>query len=186
MPRALFLDRDGVINVDRGYVGGRENFEFLDGVFPLGRQARALGVELIVVTNQSGIARGLYTEEDFAALTSWMTDRFRAEGAPLAAVHHCPHHPTEGIGDLHRECTCRKPAPGLVLGAARTRNLDLAASAMLGDKPTDMDCARRAGVGLRLFLGDARHAPSDAHPCSSHAVAGCALASFVSAGFPRR
>ena len=162
--RAAFLDRDGVINVDHGYVHRIADFAFLPGVLESAAELAGAGFALVVVTNQAGIARGLYTEADFAQLTDWMRDQLAAAGAPLAGVYHCPHHPTEGRGALRTACACRKPAPGMILDAARDLQLDLARSVIFGDKCDDMRAGFAAGVGLRVFLGrDGRGRPED--PC---------------------
>ena len=152
--RALFLDRDGVINVDTGYVHRREDFVFADGIFPLCAAAGALGLEIHVATNQAGIGRGLYTEAQFAALTGWMVAEFAARGIVIAAVHHCPDHPDHGLGAYRRASPRRKPEPGMLLDAAAAHGLDLSGSAMLGDKATDMQAAAAAGLGLMLLLSD--------------------------------
>lgn len=150
--RALFLDRDGVINVDHHYVHRVEDFEFLPGIFELCAVARDAGLQLVVVTNQAGIGRGLYGEAEFQALTQWMCGRFRAQGIDIARVYHCPFHPTAGIGDYRRESFDRKPQPGMLLHARDELGLDLAASAFLGDQDTDMAAGRAAGVGRLLKL----------------------------------
>ena len=106
--RALFLDRDGVINHDAGYTSSVENFRFIDGIFNLCRAARQLGYLLIVVTNQAGIGRGYYSEEDFLTLTEWMCDHFKLEGAPIADVFYCPFHPEYGVGDYKKDSFDRK------------------------------------------------------------------------------
>lgn len=167
MRKALFLDRDGVINVDFGYVHRPDQVVFVDGIFELCRAARAHDYVTVVVTNQAGIARGLYTEHDFQTLTEWMRRRFDAEGAALDAVYHCPHHPEHGRGALQIQCSCRKPEPGLLLRAADDLSIDLGCSVMVGDKPSDLDAARRAGVKRRILLGHAR--PDDLPPDDSWA-----------------
>lgn len=151
--RALFLDRDGVVNEDLGYVHRIEDFHFRPGIFELCRAARAQGMALVVVTNQSGIGRGYYSEADFAALTEWMCARFALEGAPLDRVEHCP-----DVQPSRR----RKPGPGMILDAAAALGLDLAGSVMLGDRRTDMVAAAAAGVGKRLLF------PSDAAEIEDH------------------
>jgi D-glycero-D-manno-heptose 1,7-bisphosphate phosphatase len=159
--RAAFLDRDGVINIDRGYVVRREDFEFVPGVLDAARNLRGMGFLLVVTSNQSGIGRGLYSEAEFNALTAWMRNEFLAAGAPLAGVYFCPHHPTEALGDYRRSCDCRKPAPGMLLAAARDLGIDLASSVMFGDKASDLEAARAVGVPLRVLLGtDAREVPA--------------------------
>jgi D-glycero-D-manno-heptose 1,7-bisphosphate phosphatase len=152
--KALLLDRDGVVNIDHGYVGSRDRFTFLEGIFDLTRHAVDRGYRVVVVTNQSGIARGLYTEESFHALSAWMEQEFAAKGVALAGVFHCPHHPDAVIPAYRRESFWRKPAPGMILEAARRLDLDLPRSVFLGDQETDMRAARAAGVGLRALCGD--------------------------------
>ena len=150
--KALFLDRDGVINVDRHYVHRVEDFEFVDGIFELCTRARALGYRLVVVTNQAGIARGYYGEADFQSLTRWMLGVFEERGAPIDRVYHCPYHPTAGLGDYRRESFDRKPNPGMLLRARDELRLDLAASTFIGDKDSDMAAGRAAGVGRLIRL----------------------------------
>jgi D-glycero-D-manno-heptose 1,7-bisphosphate phosphatase len=150
--RALFLDRDGVINHDTGYCHRIEDFAFRDGIFALCAAAQARGMALVVVTNQAGIGRGLYGEAEFAALTAWMLARFAERGIAFAGVEHCPDHPTQGIGPHRRENPRRKPGPGMLLDAARTHGLDLARSVMVGDRATDMQAALAAGVPTRILL----------------------------------
>lgn len=158
-PRAAFLDRDGVINIDHGYVWRVQDFEFVPGVREAAAELARLGFAIVVITNQAGIARGMYTEADFFALTQWMRERFAEAGVTLAGVYHCPHHPTEGLGAWRVDCNCRKPAPGMLLAAARDLGLDLGASVIFGDKCDDMRAGRAAGVGLRVFLGKDGLAP---------------------------
>jgi len=151
--RAAFLDRDGVINIDHGYVVRREDFSFVPGVLAGARRLHELGFALVVITNQSGIGRGLYSVAAFEQLTEWMKEQFEAAGAPLAGVYFCPHHPTEGIGEFRRPCDCRKPAPGMLLAAAHDLGLDLGESVLFGDKESDLLAARAAGVPERVLLG---------------------------------
>ena len=159
--RAAFLDRDGVINIDRGYVCRREDFQFVAGALEGALRLHELGFLLVVASNQSGIGRGLYTEDEFHALTTWMRNEFLAAGAPLAGVYFCPHHPTEARGEYRRTCQCRKPAPGMLLDGARELGIDLASSVMFGDKPSDLEAARAAGVPIRVLLGtDGRGTPA--------------------------
>ncbi len=150
---AAFLDRDGVINVDHGYTYRIEDFRFVLGTLEACRRLVEAGFALVVVTNQSGIGRGLYTEQDFQTLTAWMQAQFAQAGAPLAGVYFCPHHPTEAQGVYQRECDCRKPAPGMLLRAAQELHLDLSRSILLGDRASDLQAARAAGVPQRVLLG---------------------------------
>lgn len=149
---ALFLDRDGVVNVDHAYVHRREDFDFIDGIFALCRTARARGYRVFVVTNQAGIGRGYYSEDDFHALTGWMLERFAAEGAPIDQVYFCPYHPEHGIGRYKLDSPMRKPGPGMILQAAREHDIELGASVLVGDMDTDMQAGQAAGVGTLLQL----------------------------------
>lgn len=148
--RALFLDRDGVINVDYAYVHRHEDFHFIEGIFELVRAANVAGYLVIVVTNQAGIGRGRYTEEVFRDLTSWMCACFSEHGGRIDAVYYCPDHPEHGIGAYKRYSAMRKPAPGMLLRAAKEHDIDLPASLMIGDKPSDMEAGRAAGVGTLI------------------------------------
>jgi D-glycero-D-manno-heptose 1,7-bisphosphate phosphatase len=150
--RAVFLDRDGVINVDRHYLHRIEDFQFLPGVPQALRRLQAAGWKLVVVTNQSGIARGYYGEADYERLTAHMHDALRGHGVVLDAVLRCPHLPDAAIAEYRRLCDCRKPAPGLLLRAAAMLRIDLAASVMVGDKASDVEAGRAAGVGRCLLV----------------------------------
>ena len=150
---AAFLDRDGVINIDHGYTFRREDFAFVPGVLAAAAALSAAGFALVVVTNQSGIGRRMYSVQDFERLTGWMREQFAAAGAPIAGVYYCPHHPTDAVGADRRDCDCRKPAPGLLLQAQRELGLDLGRSLLFGDKRSDMEAAQAAGVPERILLG---------------------------------
>lgn len=158
--RALFLDRDGVINVEKNYVHRIEDFEFLPGIFELCATARELGYLLVVITNQAGIGRGYYTEADFRRLTEWMLGEFRARGIDIARVYHCPYHPTAGMGDYRRESFDRKPNPGMILKASKELGLDLPQCVLIGDKDSDVEAGRAAGVGLLCKLADSNEITS--------------------------
>jgi D-glycero-D-manno-heptose 1,7-bisphosphate phosphatase len=149
---ALFLDRDGVVNVEKNYVHRIEDFEFVPGIFELCTTAVERGFRPVVVTNQAGIGRGYYTEADFQALTAWMLERFRERGIDIAGVYHCPYHPTAGLGPYRRESFDRKPNPGMLLKACNDLRLDLWRSAFVGDKDSDMAAGRAAGVGQLIRL----------------------------------
>ncbi len=155
MEKALFLDRDGVINEDLGYVWRIEDFHFIDGIFDLCRAAKDMGFLRIVVTNQAGIARGYYDESQFHGLTDWMKREFSAHQSSIDAVYFCPYHPTAGLGRYRRKSDWRKPAPGMLLQATRDFDLDLAASALIGDAAIDIEAGQAAGVGLTI-----RHDPA--------------------------
>ncbi len=150
--RALFLDKDGVINVDHAYVCTPERTDFIEGIFELCRAATGHGFLNVVVTNQAGIARGYYTEPEFLAYMEWVRDEFRKRDAQLDAVYYCPHHPEHGIGEYLRDCECRKPKPGMLLAAQRDLRLDLAGSILIGDSESDLEAGRAAGIGMCVRL----------------------------------
>jgi D-glycero-D-manno-heptose 1,7-bisphosphate phosphatase len=161
--RALFLDRDGVVNVEKNYVHRVADFEFVPGIFELCSTATAIGYLPVVVTNQAGIGRGYYSEDDFQHLTAWMLGVFRERGIDIARVYHCPYHPTEGLGEYRRDSFDRKPNPGMLLKARDELALDLRRSVLVGDKESDMLAGRTAGVGHLVRL-----APQ---PCADDAEA---------------
>jgi D-glycero-D-manno-heptose 1,7-bisphosphate phosphatase len=144
--RAAFLDRDGVINEERGYVHLAQDFVCLPGAIAGLRSLQNAGYVLVVITNQAGIARGLYAETDFDTLTQHMRSLLRSHGVTLAGVYHCPHHPTAGLGAYRIACDCRKPKPGMLLRAAGELRLDLATSVLVGDKQSDIRAGRAAGL----------------------------------------
>jgi len=137
--KALFLDRDGVINEDVGYAYLPEQINFMPGIFEIARRAHHNNELIIIVTNQSGIGRGFYSELQFHDVMEWMLTRFADEGAPITAYYYCPHRPEEG-------CACRKPKPGMMLKAAEEWNVDLSQSRLIGDKETDIQAGRAAGI----------------------------------------
>jgi len=149
---ALFLERAGVINVDHAYVHRIAEFEFIPGIFELVRAANALQMPVVVVTNQAGIGRGLYGEDDFAVLTAWMCEQFAQAGASISRVFHCPSHPTEGLGAYRVDSIMRKPYPGMLLEARDELGLDMPGSVLPGDKLSDLQAGISAGVGLNLLL----------------------------------
>lgn len=148
---ALFLDRDGVINIDHAYVSRPEDFEFVDGIFELCRTASRLGYLIFVVTNQAGIGRGYYSEQDFLKLTEWMCGVFNAQGVVIDKVYFCPSHPEHGVGQYKVDSPYRKPGPGMILQAAEEFDVDLARSVVVGDKETDIQAGVAAGVGCNLL-----------------------------------
>ena len=149
---AVFLDRDGVINQESEYVHRIDDFHFIDGVFDACRQMSKAGFRLIIITNQAGIGRGYYTEDDFHRLTKWMLDEFRQHGVEIDDVYYCPHHPVHGVGPYRRVCDCRKPGPEMITRAAREHSLDLPQSILVGDKATDIEAGRTAGVGCCILV----------------------------------
>ena len=145
--RALFLDRDGVVNEDTGYLHRIDECRFVDGIFALAAGFAARGFAIVIATNQSGIGRGYFSEADFAALMDWMRGEFRRRGVELAAIYHCPDHPTAGQGAYRRDNPWRKPGPGMMLKGAADLALDLGACWSIGDRPGDAEAARAAGIG---------------------------------------
>jgi D-glycero-D-manno-heptose 1,7-bisphosphate phosphatase len=152
---ALFLDRDGVVNVEKHYLFRIEDFEFMEGVLEICADHKARGFKLVVVTNQAGVARGFYGLDDVERLHEWMRGRFRERGVPLDGVYFCPHHPSVSGG-----CECRKPRPGMLLRASRELGIDLPNSVLLGDKESDLEAGRRAGVRRLGLVRGARRIES--------------------------
>jgi len=143
--KAVFLDRDGVINIDKAYVYKIEDFEFCEGVFEALRHFQSLGYLLIIVTNQSGIARGYYTEEDFQTLSRWMKQTLLSANITIDAIYHCPHAPDAN-------CECRKPKSGMFKEAINAFDIDASASWMIGDKPSDIEAALSANVANTVLV----------------------------------
>ena len=156
---ALFLDRDGVINEEVGYLSRREDVRFLPGLAAMCRTAQALGYVLVVVTNQSGIARGYYTTADFEELMAWMREELGREGVRIDAVYHCPYHPEHGVGEYRREHEDRKPSPGMLRRAAAELSLDLGRSLMVGDRCSDVAAANAGGLRQAFLLAGTERAP---------------------------
>lgn len=149
MNKALFIDRDGVINVDKVHVSHREDFEFTERIFDICRKYTNDGYLIIVITNQAGIAKGLYSEEDYQNLTVWMINQFKLHGIMISKVYHCPHFP-----EITGPCECRKPAPGMLLQAVKDFDLEISECILIGDKSSDLEAGRKAGIpekNLYLF-----------------------------------
>lgn len=165
--KALFLDRDGVVNMDTGYMHRREDFHLVPGILELCCQAKVKGYLVIVVTNQSGIGRGMFTEEDFIQLTDYMKGVFSDAGAEIADVFHCP-----SVDDAHPD---RKPNPGLFLKAAAAHGLDMASCVSVGDRERDIQAAISAGVGRNFLFSPEKDVPTRGTACvkTLHAVAAC-------------
>ncbi|WPC73339.1 D-glycero-beta-D-manno-heptose 1,7-bisphosphate 7-phosphatase [Vibrio porteresiae] len=149
---AVFLDRDGVINVDHGYVHDEHDFEFIEGVFEATKKLQQMGYLLVLVTNQAGIARGIYSEDRFLSLTQWMDWNFEDNGVEFDGIYYCPHHPEHGIGEYKQDCDCRKPKPGMFISARDYLKIDMAKSVMVGDKAEDLMAAEAAGVGTKILV----------------------------------
>jgi len=149
---AIFLDRDGTLNVDHGYVHEIDDFQFIDGVIDACLKLKEMGFLLVLVTNQSGIARGKFTEEQFMTLTEWMDWSLADRGVDLDGIYFCPHHPEGSVKEFTQVCDCRKPLPGMLLTAREELNIDMASSYMIGDKLEDMQAAAAAGVGTKILV----------------------------------
>lgn len=166
MMKVAFLDRDGVINNDLGYVYKTDDFSFTDGCIEALKILQEKGFALIIVTNQSGIGRGYYTEQDYQHLTGWYLDALSKAGVTITHVYHCPHAPEDG-------CACRKPNPGLFLQASQDYDIDFSSSLMIGDKFSDMEAAKTAGIQRRYLLGESSaeyRAYNDLFDCVNHVM----------------
>lgn len=149
MKKALFLDRDGIINKEINYLHKIEDFELVDGIIDLCKDFKESGYIIIVITNQAGIARGKYSEEDFEKLTIWMIDLFKQNSINISEVYHCPHHP-----DFTGQCECRKPNIGMILQAQEKYDIDLSRSVLVGDKESDIAAGINANIGWNVLLSD--------------------------------
>jgi D-glycero-D-manno-heptose 1,7-bisphosphate phosphatase len=149
---AIFIDRDGTLTDEVGYVNHQSRLRLLPRSAEAIRRLNRAGLPTIMVTNQSGVARGYFSEEVLAAVNAALVEQLKAEGAHLDALYVCAHHPTEGVPPLRADCECRKPKPGLLLRAAADLGLDLRASWMIGDKPSDITVGHRVGARTVLVL----------------------------------
>ena len=149
--QALFLDRDGVINVDTGHPHIIKEIQFIEGIFELCSVARKLEYQIIIITNQAGIAKGIYDEAQFFCVMGWMLDVFKKKGIDILDFYCCPHH-INGLGKYKKNCRRRKPAPGMILDASTEHNINLKNSIIVGDKTTDLEAGIRAGVGKRFLF----------------------------------
>lgn len=177
--RAAFLDRDGVINIDTHYLHRWEDFQYVPGAVDAMRQLHAAGYLLVVITNQSGIARGYYTEAQYQTLTDHMRRDLAAAGVPLAGVYHCPHHPHGQVAPYAIDCHCRKPQPGLILQALRDCAVSPEASLLVGDKRSDLQAGQAAGIGCRVLVRSGHAVSAEDGACAD--VVHDSLASFVTA-----
>jgi D-glycero-D-manno-heptose 1,7-bisphosphate phosphatase len=150
---AVFLDRDGVLNVDHGYVARREDFEWIDGAIAAVKALNEAGYYVFVTTNQSGIARGLYGEDDMHAVHAFMAEELARYGARIDDIRFCPFHPDGTVAAYARASDWRKPAPGMILDLLKSWPVERERSALIGDKEADMEAARAAGVRGLKFPG---------------------------------
>ncbi len=154
MKQAVFLDRDGVICREEGYISDPRRLQLLPGSGDAIRLFNRNAITTVVITNQSGVARGFFPEGAIAEMNRAMTERLEEQGACLDGIYYCPHHPEGIIESFRKVCDCRKPATGLLTRAARDHGIDLSRSYLVGDKRSDMECACRAGVkGILVLTG---------------------------------
>lgn len=151
---AVFFDRDGVLNVDHGYTYRQQDFEWMPGAIETIQFFRAHHYQIFVITNQSGIARGYYTEEDVKSLHQFINEELAKHGAAIDAFYYCPHHTDGKVAEYQKSCTCRKPLPGMIHSAFEEWSVDHEHSFMIGDKPSDVEAAEAAGIKGYLFTGD--------------------------------
>jgi D-glycero-D-manno-heptose 1,7-bisphosphate phosphatase len=154
---AVFLDRDGILNVDRGYVSSRANFEWIPGAIEAVKSLNDAGYYVFIATNQSGIARGLYTERDMQALHDFMADEFKRGGAHIDDWRYCPFHAEGTVKEFKRVSDWRKPGPGMILDLIKAWPVDRENSVLIGDKESDLQAAQAAGVRALLFNGGNLH-----------------------------
>ena len=143
--KTIFLDRDGVINKEINYLHKIDDFEFIDGIFDACLYFQNLGYKIIIITNQSGISRGYFTESDYQKVTQWMLNQFKYKNISILDIFHCPHGP-DSI------CDCRKPNPGMFLQAKAKHNTDMTKSWMIGDNERDIIAANKAGINNTIML----------------------------------
>ena len=152
MERAAFLDRDGTILVERGHVTDASELALLPGSAAAIRQLRAGGWKVLVVTNQSHVAKGLITENDLEEIHQVFEQLLRDDSAAIDGIYYCPHHPEVVVSGYTRVCECRKPGPGLLLRAAEEHGIDLDRSVLVGDALRDLQAGRAAGVGANVLV----------------------------------
>jgi D-glycero-D-manno-heptose 1,7-bisphosphate phosphatase len=143
--KTIFLDRDGVINKEVNYLHKIEDFEFIDGIFEACKYLISINYEIIIVTNQSGISRGYFKEEDYEIITNWMLTEFSKNNIDILDIFHCPHMPDEN-------CSCRKPKPGMLIEAKKKYNIDMLESWMIGDSERDIEAANLAGIKNTIIV----------------------------------
>jgi len=150
--KALFLDRDGVVNVDNGYVHDITSFHPMPQIFELCQKAISQDYIVIIVTNQAGIGRGFYSEEHFHRFTKRVEKLFLSNNVLISKTYYCPHHPQHGLGQYKKKCGCRKPAPGMFHLAKREFSIDMKNSIMIGDNISDLQAANSSGVGTLILV----------------------------------
>lgn len=169
MNKAIFLDRDGTLNIDYGYVHEIDQFHFIEGSIEALQQLKQMGYLLVLVTNQSGIARGYFSEQQFLQLTEWMDWSLADRGVDLDGIYYCPHHP-DGIGEFKQDCDCRKPKAGMLNQAIKELKIDSARSIMIGDKMEDMIAGKSAGIKTNILVRSGKPISEDGEKLADHVI----------------
>jgi len=178
-PSAVFLDRDGVIIRDSGYLRTPRGLRLMPGAAAAIARLNRAGIPVVVVTNQSAMARGWLSPEKLEEIHAELRRRLAAAGAYLDAIYYCPHHPTAGVREHRRECDCRKPSPGMLLQAAREKAIRLSDAVMIGDKISDLEAGRRAGCATALVLsGEGRRTQGQMRARGLEALADAVFTTF--------
>ncbi|MFY1027437.1 D-glycero-beta-D-manno-heptose-1,7-bisphosphate 7-phosphatase [Actinobacillus seminis] len=169
MNKAIFLDRDGTLNIDYGYVHEIDQFHFIEGSIEALQQLKQMGYLLVLVSNQSGIARGYFSEQQFLQLTEWMDWSLADRGVDLDGIYYCPHHP-DGIGEFKQDCNCRKPKAGMLSQAIKELKIDPARSIMIGDKMEDMMAGKSAGIKMNILVRSGKTVTEDSEKLADYVI----------------
>jgi D-glycero-D-manno-heptose 1,7-bisphosphate phosphatase len=154
MTKALFLDRDGVVNIDKEYLYKIDEFEFVDGIFDICKLFLKHNFILIIITNQSGIGRGYYTQKDFEVLNSWMIKQFAKQNIKISKTYFCPHTPQD-------DCVCRKPKAYMINQAVKKFDIDVSKSVLIGDKDSDIICGKTAKIAKTIYINHDKNTNSN-------------------------
>lgn len=185
--KIAFLDRDGVINVNTGYLYRVEDFQFTPGCLEALKDLKKLGYHIAIITNQSGIARGYYTEDDYHRLNSWMLEQFNQQGIDVLQVTYCPHLPNGSVPEYTGDCDCRKPKPGMIndIIANQVESVDLASCILVGDNVSDIEAGKAAGLGHLYLIGEGHSTELESHFGCSLFPSLCAVTQFLTNSIPQ-